>query len=283
MSNDIKTKVELLQSKAKDLHILYVEDEQNLREKTAAFFGKIFAHIDIAVDGKDGLDMYLNNTYDIVITDILMPRMNGLEFISNIRKHNQKQEIIIISAYTELSYLTESIKLGVTGYLIKPLNFQDTLNMIEQSLDKLQAFREVEMYKTSLEDMVAKRTKEIVELKNLQIVNYEYAVNSFVKMMERRDTYTSGHSERVAKYSRKIAKELGYTEKECDLIYEAGIVHDIGKIMTPDSILLKPGKLTEEEYKRLTASFRLKDKEFCKQLRSATTDQQLFQVISAEA
>ncbi|WP_331774136.1 HD domain-containing phosphohydrolase [Sulfurospirillum sp. 1612] len=249
MKNNITANIKSLIEKAKNLEILYVEDEKDLREKTAAFFRKIFTHIDIAIDGKDGLEKYQSQHYDLIITDILMPKMNGIEFIRNIRKQNEKQEIIIISAYTELSYLMESIRLGVTGYLIKPLNFEDTLKIIEQSLDKLQAFHDVEMYRTKLETIVEQRTKEVVELQRQQTINYQYAVKSFVKMMERRDTYTSGHSERVAQYSKDIAKELGCTKEECQLIYQAGILHDIGKIMTPDSILLKPGKLTKEEYR----------------------------------
>jgi putative nucleotidyltransferase with HDIG domain len=67
-------------------------------------------------------------------------------------------------------------------------------------------------------------------------------------MIEDRDTYTGGHSERVATYSKDIAEEMGMSKEECQLIYQAGILHDIGKIITPDSILLKPGKLTEQEY-----------------------------------
>jgi len=246
--NDIQAKVELLKLKAKNISILYVEDEKNLRDNTALFFNKVFTDVDVAEDGKKGLAKYVNKKYDIVITDILMPNMNGLELIDNIRKYNEKQEIIITSAYTALAYLTESIKLGVTGYLIKPLDFTDILRVLEQSLDKIQAFREVEMYSTKLEEMVEKRTTEVIELKNQQIVNYEYAINSLVKMIERRDPYTGGHSERVAIYSRDIAKELGLTDEQCDLIYQAGVVHDIGKVITPDSILLKPGKLSKDEY-----------------------------------
>lgn len=247
-NSSIQIEVESLRLKTKNLTILYVEDDKELREITSILLNKIFYNIDVAVDGQEGLNKYLDNKYDIVITDILMPNMDGLEFISNIRKHNDKQEIIITSAYTDLSYLMESIKLGVTGYLIKPLEFNKILKVISQSVDKIYAFHEVERYQTKLEDMVEKRTEELIELQDQQIINYKYAIKSLVKMIERRDTYTGGHSERVAKYSRDIAKELGYNKKDCDLIYQAGIVHDIGKVMTPDSILLKPGKLTEDEY-----------------------------------
>lgn len=248
MSENMKTKIESLQVKAKNLSLLYVEDEDELRLKTSSFLSKIFTNIDLAIDGVEGLEKYTHKHYDLVITDILMPNMNGLEFINKIRQQDTNQEIIIITAYTEFSYLTESIKLGVAGYLIKPLNLLDTLNIIEHSLDKIQAFRDVQMYKTKLEAMVEQRTQEVLELQKQQLINYEYAIKSFVKMMEQRDTYTCGHSERVAQYSKDIAQELGYSKEQCNLIYEAGILHDIGKILTPDSILLKPGKLTKEEY-----------------------------------
>ena len=93
-----------------------------------------------------------------------------------------------------------------------------------------------------LEAEIAKKDRELVE-------NFEKTLESFVKMLEERDTYTAGHSQRVAKYSHLIAQEMGLSKDECNLLYRAGILHDIGKIATPDSVLLKPDKLSELEYK----------------------------------
>lgn len=248
MVDQLKKKIESLREKAADFSILYVEDEPELREKIAAFLRKIFSRIEIAADGAEGLERYLHGHYDIVITDILMPRMNGLEMIRNIRKADEKQEIIIVSAYTDPEYLTESIQLEVTGYIIKPIVFEQILRVLERSLEKLAAFRENEMYKTQLESMVDKRTREVSQLQERQTANYEHAIHAMITMMEGRDTYTSGHSERVANYSRAIAKAMGLAQEQCDLIYQAGILHDIGKIITPDAILLKPGRLNEQEY-----------------------------------
>ncbi|MEA3522760.1 MAG: PAS domain S-box protein, partial [Campylobacterota bacterium] len=81
-----------------------------------------------------------------------------------------------------------------------------------------------------------------------KVENFEKTLESFVSMVEQRDTYTAGHSERVAKYSRLIATEMNYSEEDCELIHRAAILHDIGKIATPDNILLKPKGLTELEY-----------------------------------
>lgn len=111
-------------------------------------------------------------------------------------------------------------------------------------------WRENYIFKLSTGNIVASYVDHTNE-KNLeieQIQNYEQTLISLVDLIEQRDTYTGGHSLRVATYSKMIAAEMGYSQDECELIYRAGILHDIGKIITPDSILLKPGILNTHEY-----------------------------------
>ena len=98
---------------------------------------------------------------------------------------------------------------------------------------------------TQLEDAY----KATHRLEQDKINNYEKTLSSMVSMIEKRDTYTGGHSERVAKYSKMLAEGMGYTKEECNLIYKAGVLHDIGKIEIPDSVLLKPGRLNDLEYR----------------------------------
>lgn len=241
---DIKS----LKEKANQFTVLYVEDEELLRKNIHQFLNKIFLHVDTAIDGKDAWSKYQEKKHDIVITDILMPNMNGIEFIKQIREVNKNQEIIVLSAHTDSYYFTEAIQLSVTGYIIKPIDFIQTLDVLYQSIKKLTAFRENEIYKNQLESMVENRTRKVFELKEQLVDNYEHVIHSFVKLIERRDTYTGGHSERVAKYSQDIAKQMGLSQEDCDKIYKAGILHDIGKIAIPDSILLKPSNLTKQEY-----------------------------------
>lgn len=244
----LKKKIANLKERSKDFSILYVEDEIELREKVTLFLNRIFDNIDTASNGEEALEKYLQNSYDIVLSDILMPKMSGLELIQHIREHNEKQEVIVLSADTSSDILSSCIQLGVTGYLIKPIDFNQILTVFDISINKLIAFRENEMYKIQLESMVTERTEKILLLQEQQAANYDHAIHSLVKMIEGRDTYTGGHSERVALYSQKIAEAMGYDEEACDLIYQAGILHDVGKITTPDTILLKPGKLNDNEY-----------------------------------
>lgn len=240
--------VSLIKSLASDISVLYVEDEPDLRNTTAKYFKKLFSRVDIAEDGQDGLKHFQENKYDIVITDIQMPFMNGIEMISEIKTLNSEQEVIIVSAYSDIKYLIDAIRLGVSSYIIKPINYEQMNLTLYKIVNHIVQVRENVMYKQHLEELVEKRSEELLKLAKDKVENFEKTLKAFINMIESRDTYTAGHSERVANYSKLIAQELKLSTEECELLYQAGILHDIGKISTPDSILLKPGKLNETEY-----------------------------------
>lgn len=109
------------------LSALYVEDNVGLREQTVTFLNKIFHHVGVAVDGQQGIEKYKQREYDIVITDIDMPIMNGVKMIEEIRKSNSDQQIIVTSGYDEAQYLIPLINLGVDRFLIKPFDRKDFL------------------------------------------------------------------------------------------------------------------------------------------------------------
>ena len=103
--------------------------------------------------------------------------------------------------------------------------------------------------------MLKLKTKKIIEssakfeqLEREKIEDYKKILYAFISMIEQRDSYTAGHSQRVAKYSELIAREIGYSEEECKMLFKAATLHDIGKIATPDAVLLKPDKLSGLEY-----------------------------------
>ncbi len=256
--------VKTLKSLVGDLKVLYVEDEQKLRNELGGYLRKIFDCVDTAEDGQAGLKKYQEHSYDIIITDIQMPRMNGLKMAAEIKTINEDQEIIITSAYSEPTYFVDAIRLGVNSYIIKPIDFAQINMTLYKTANKLARFKEHIMYKEHLEEMVEKRTKALLALEEEKIQNFEKTILSFVEMIEDRDTYTGGHSQRVANYSKLIAQKMGRSEEECALIYQAGILHDVGKVATPDTVLLKPGKLSKLEYKliqeHVTVSYELLSK-----------------------
>jgi len=231
-----------------EFSVLYIEDEKELRDSLTIYLKKIFKRVDTAENGKVGLDQYNNNRYDIVITDILMPLMNGIEVITEINKLNSAQEVIVISAYAETDYFIDCIKLGVGGYILKPINFEQINSVLLEMSNKLIKTEKSISYKNYLERTIKDNSEKIVDLQQETILNFESTILALVQIIEERDSYTGGHSQRIAHYSKLIAQRVGCTQEECETIYKAGILHDIGKIVTPDSILLKPGSLNEIEY-----------------------------------
>ncbi|MCU7834785.1 MAG: response regulator [gamma proteobacterium symbiont of Taylorina sp.] len=238
-----------LRQAAQNIKLLYVEDEPSLRDSVSRYLGKIFPHLDIAENGEEGLSLYQDNQYDIIITDIEMPKLNGIEMSKAIKAINAEQDIIITSAYTNPEYFVDAIKVGITGYIIKPVDFSQVNQILSNTIIKINRFKENEEYNNNLEQLVAEKTREYKQLQDEKVHNYKKSLYSIVNMIEDRDAYTGGHSIRVAEYSQIISRAMNYSDDEVKKIYQAGMLHDLGKLATPDSILLNPGKLNSLEYK----------------------------------
>jgi len=239
--------LKFLRETGSSITVLYVEDDLKLREEMQQYLGKVFPALVVCSDGLEGLDVYKNSSFDIVITDIMMPKMTGIEMLSEIKKINPLQEMMITSAYTESEYLLEAIKLGIDAYILKPVQHVQIIEVLYKTVFKIMQTRENKEYRQQLEMLVDMKVKACRTLENEKIDNYEKTLLGLIKMVERRDSYTAGHSQRVAEYSKQIAIEMNYPSEQCDLIYRAGLLHDIGKIATPDNILLKPGHLDSLE------------------------------------
>ena len=235
-------KLKKLKELTKDLTVLYVEDEIEIQQTMHRYLKKFFAHVSCANNGLEGLKEYQKNSYNLVITDLSMPRMDGLDMIVQMKELNEEQAILITTAHTETKYMVGAIKSHIDGYIIKPFDYEQLNTELFKISEKLKKFRENEEYKLHLIDMVNTQTSQLQE-------NYDTTLFSMIEMIEKRDTYTAGHSRRVAEYSQKIAKEMGYSREDQTMIYQAGMLHDVGKIATPDTVLLNPKELNEIEYK----------------------------------
>ncbi len=117
-----------LKQHAQDLTVLYVEDDDHLRIETSKLFELFFKKIDLAENGRIGLDQYSHNEYDLVLTDINMPEMNGIEMMQKIKEINPEQKIMAISAHNEPDILINLIKAGVDGFVLKPVIHQEVIN-----------------------------------------------------------------------------------------------------------------------------------------------------------
>jgi len=250
--------IKKLRSLAKDFTVLYVEDDDTLRDSLDTYLKKFFLSVTTATNGSEGLELCKDGCrYDLIITDIKMPILDGIEMATQIKEINPNQDILITSAYSEADILISTIKLGIDGYILKPIDYEQLNTILYKTVYKIKQFKENQKYKDHLEKLVEEKTLEIQQYEKERANNYKDTLYALVKMIDDRDTYTGGHSQRVAKYSKMVAKEMGFNKKSCEDIYQAGILHDIGKIAIPDTILLKPNRLNDLEYKLIQEHVKL--------------------------
>lgn len=126
-----------LAKKTKQLSLLFVEDEDSVRIETLSMLKILFNNVQEAVHGEDALEKYKQQQFDIVLTDINMPYMNGLKLSREILKINKNQIIIILSAHDEMEYIEEMMEIGINKYILKPLNLDDFIDVLTQVVENL--------------------------------------------------------------------------------------------------------------------------------------------------
>jgi YesN/AraC family two-component response regulator len=130
--------IKQLKNVTKNMSLLYVEDNRYLSKANMQLFEDIFLQVDLAEDGKSGLGLYQQNSYDLVIADINLPKMNGLIMLEAILNTNANQPVIVVSAYSEIEYLSKLQELKIEYFLTKPVNSKKIISSIYQSLKKLE-------------------------------------------------------------------------------------------------------------------------------------------------
>lgn len=152
-----------LRDLAKGITVLYVEDNDIARKKTYNLFKKIFKEVHTASNGQDGLALYMKHKFDLVISDIVMAKLNGLEMVISIKQVYKSQRVIFLSSYADINFLTQAIELGVDGFIFKPIVHDKLFDVLYKILMQIKYTRENKQYKTNLEDLVKQRTKELEE------------------------------------------------------------------------------------------------------------------------
>jgi len=136
--------IENIMKYSKNLKLLYVEDNKEARESTVLVLEEFFDNIIIAIDGKDGYDKFQENKIDVIITDINMPRLNGLEMTAKIKELDSDIPILILSAYNESEFFMDSIKIGIEGYLLKPIDIEQFMSVLSKVTQRLKLAEEAE-------------------------------------------------------------------------------------------------------------------------------------------
>ncbi len=146
---------------AKNLTLLYVEDDIASREQTLSILKLFFVNIIVAVDGYDGLEKYKQNKIDFIITDINMPNLNGIKMIEEIRKDNKSIPMVVVSAHSDTNFFLDSIQLGVDGYLMKPLVAEQFTNQLSKNIQNIYSQTKLKEYQNNLESKVKEQVEEL--------------------------------------------------------------------------------------------------------------------------
>jgi len=222
--------------------VLVVDDEEFLRSIVRERLEIAGYFVDEAANGNEALAKLDNGgPYDVLLTDIRMPVMDGITLLGEWGKRCPGTAGIVMSANAELDTAVHALKMGACDYITKPFNFDVLLITIENALRKKDLERQLDDYRTNLEQKVKEQTDIINSM-------YVRSIDAMIKALEAKDFYTRGHSQRVTLYSLAIAVELGMTGQALEDLRRASVLHDLGKIGVREAVLNKPGRLTEEEF-----------------------------------
>jgi putative two-component system response regulator len=228
--------------------LLIVDDDPYVLESISILLKEYGYTVYTCQNAGDAVKMVEKIHVDVVLTDIRMPQVTGIELLQNIRAYNQQIPVILMTAYAELDVAVDAIKRGAFDFITKPYNPDYLLHTVEKAV-KFTRFVEMEKsYKTELENTVRVRTQELADaLILVKNMNAEI-IRRLISVAEYRDTDTGAHIARTGIYACTLAETLGMSRDFIDEMAFAAPMHDLGKIGIPDNILLKPGVLTREEF-----------------------------------
>jgi putative two-component system response regulator len=233
----------------KDCKILIVDDyEINILILIEALSS--YSKISVSQDSKIAFDSLSYSFPDIILLDISMPHMSGLDICKYVKNNKDTNDIPVIFITSEHDPLTlnKAFELGAVDYIKKPFDIIEVNARLKTHLKLKIAEKKLKEYNTRLEVKVAERTKKLEE-KNIELNEVKReTIFRLCLAAELRDTDTGNHIKRIQAYTELIALKCGMSQEDAVQLGLASSMHDLGKIGIPDHILLKPGKLTPEEF-----------------------------------
>lgn len=223
--------------------VLIVDDNQANVELLRMQLKPFNYQLEAAYNGEEALQKVQEFHPDLILLDLMMPRMDGYEVCQILKKDKNTWfiPVIVVTALRELQDKLKAIEIGADDFLIKPYNKLELIT----------------------------RVKSLLRLKEMHddLDTSENILFTLAQALEAKDNYTRGHSERVAKYSTELGKAIGLSNREVEIIHKGALLHDIGKIGVRESVLLKPGRLTENEIEHVR-EHPVKGYEICCRLQS---------------
>jgi len=249
-----------------DHTVLFVDDEVNILKAIQRLLRNEDFDVLTANHPGEAMELIERAGPQVIVSDQRMPEMSGVEFLSSVRDRHNDVVRMMLTGYTDMAIAVEAINKGEIYRLItKPWNDEELKATLRQAFDhydlkaeikrlnqvtREQNFRLQDMNR-NLEEKVRERTKQLDQKHTELRTAYIQTIRALAEAIDAKDAYTRGHSERVAVYASRIAREMSLRTDMIERIYFAGLLHDVGKIGVPDAIITKPDRLNEEEYREI--------------------------------
>jgi len=225
--------------------ILIVDDELEITSILSDLFSGQF-ECATAGSAEEALVRLADASFDLVVSDITMPGMSGLDMIPHIKSNSPDTVVVMISGMQTVESAIEALRVGAFDYVMKPFDLRQVEAVVSRAFEHHELIVAKQRYENHLEELVEQRTAELDQaLLSLEDA-YRTTLRALTAALETRDQETHGHSERVVTYS--LGREYGLDAERFKALEFGSLLHDIGKIGVPDAILRKPAKLTDEEW-----------------------------------
>ena len=231
----------------KPARVLVVDDEAPVRTMMAAALERHGYAFELASGGREALAALQLNTFNLVLTDIVMQEVDGIALLEQIHALQPNLPVVMVTAVHDISVAIDAMRRGAYDYLLKPFEQEQLLGTVERALSHRQALEESKNYHQSLEEMVRARTEMLRHAMEDLEHSYDVTLEALGDALDLKDRETEGHSKRVTAYAITLARHMEIPPEDIKIISRGAFLHDIGKMAIPDEILRKPGKLTPEE------------------------------------
>ena len=221
------------------IRVLVVDDDALILQALTKILVNEGHHVIAHTDPRKALE---ERDFSIVITDFMMPNLNGIELLGNLKNSNPRAVRLMLTAAADFKVALEAVNRGeVYRLLSKPWNLGELTSVVKASVEHFQLMEENRRLSAEL-------TIRNQHLESAVIERTNGLLDGMVRALDYRDTETQWHSRRVSLYSKRLAEKSGIHGEQLEMIGQGALLHDIGKIGVRDSILLKPGPLTPEEW-----------------------------------
>ncbi len=228
-------------------HILVVDDEEAIREVVSTMLESRGYHCTTLSNGRAAQEFVRKQTPDLVLSDMIMPEMDGIQLLDWLRGYDPEIPVIMVTAIHDISTALQAIRRGAYDYILKPFEKDQLFHAVGRAWQHRQLVTENKNYQINLQLEVERKTAELTNALDLLTQSYDDTLEALGSALDLKDAETEGHSQRVTAYTISIAKNVPVPLPYLTVLARAAFLHDIGKMAIPDKILRKPGPLDDAE------------------------------------